>query len=1834
MALAVAPASRSLPKGKAVLQHDAATGQVSVTAEARAHFMPWRQRAGRETDLVKPKQEVLPAWHSEQQEIIAQLKAYGCSIGTPGVNGMRRFEQLRRRLLEARERDGRRKRQTEFGNSKLRTALFVQFNKDRARRAVEAAVYEGDYDAVLRAVDAGGSANHVTRRGFTLLCTLCRAGKAEHVAALIALGADPNLPSPRDGVTPLVLAARLRDVRLMGAILEAGKDRGLDLNRPAVLDRDRHEGATALMVLAAYGAVAAPLMVRMLDAGAAPDAVTWRGRTALSFACRFRRLATARLLLEEGALPTHMDKGGFTPVDWLRCAVLERVRAADGQGAGSRAAALLAASGRGRRDSDSTGVAESVASGSSSAGGLGDSVSVSDSEASSAVGLVDARAIDRLMTAEEQSILAALQQAKNRLRAHAAATGSGWESEEDLDAMVPEAALWSDDPFGDDHPDKEAVLAARRASLSDSTGVHAGGSGRDGAPGQARGRRPPPLLGRARKLQEQRESRAAVESKERAGAASRGEVQLFDTDDLRHATTSRGRPGSAESGRGAARRRRELLLGPGSLASAATPHSTATRALLRGAGRLTEEEILNGSLSTLGQEARTDRDRALQRQSRVVFAPDTADKEELCGNCHELPARFKSLNTNTRLCQRCVLWLHKQPGMRHHRIKPLVPSQSAKGLRVRRVEEEAVGAAFLGGGLMGGRAAGSTLLESLRLGRALVAGMRAATDVAERDRRAKAEASRAAAAAEGSENLTALERVARARAAREAAQRQAKEEATGGSLIDRMRKARTDAKRAAAAETHSLDNDRRQLAFLEREDLLDEGDPALAEMRARVAAGEPRRAEALRRAKEVELDAVSRLVNPMEGGRGAAKGGFVRPGSRAWLAMWGRAEELVASAKLAGRGGDGQQAAEEDDDSVGGAERDGDGDEGVDGDGDGPPTSVEAAAASVREQAEEAKRKRRREVLVASGVPLDRLADADDTGLLRAARRGGAGDVGARADQATTAAAHGYSGAVVLAAGEHPSGPRTDMLTGVSNLPGALAGAYGGRDGTGPRLTDEQRDREAVARYSRALALIGANGKEEAHGGRPGESLLDPMRGHGQAKAAAARAAATDSVFEAAGLDPHGVGANRNAKREQQLRKAALAQRRAAREAAKRRAQEAARQRVQAMHRDPPELDLAIFFSKHKRFGEAEKVVRGVMAEQVRVLGVADRAVALTFAVSCLVSREQGRAAESERSLEQAKDILAAFGAHPASSDAVRVAIEEGKVIRAAGRSSEEVAHLRERIQAAHRVQTVRANGKAAVLARLHSGKASSHSDHEALVEAERAARAEVDGVTEVIPQPEVDKGLEQLRQALQAARESFERECMLDEDDIEQKRVAKASKRARRASVTAQRDMQWRIRRGSVSVQRGQAQRKVKEAGAAAARRARASVFEAKGDGTNEEEASDEELADGAGEAGRTYQVRLRPSREELEALVEEPRWRELLRKHMKGEGCEGEMDFLVAAAAFRERALAAAAGGGMPSSVGEEASRLNQRYIASGSLSTVPVGMRRRVREELETGANPDTFDEVLRVVRVSIVRGPLRRFWVSKRGLRYRAERALSIGLPAWTLEQVSKLAAPSKAELVARLQSWCRGVVAQIKFGLMLRAARLQAEEEGRAEPGTTLAIAARAAEARDTRRQARRARLRRRRGLPSQEEEATDAAESAAAAGRPAWMPQSTSVDGDDLDGAGENAARAPSEAAEGDAAGFGAGGFGPEATARAQAEAAGGPPADAASPAGPEQGDHDAHPSHQSAGHYDEAGNWVDTPSGYYDEAGNWVDTSTGYYDQAGNWVDLTQGYYDEARRE
>jgi len=1802
------------------------------------------------------------------------------------------------------------------------------------------------------------------------------------------------------------------------------------------------------------------------------------------------------------------------------------------------------------------------------------------SDASSSLRSDDPRRVDERMALPERAMLEALSEAKARLRERAAGR-EAWsvdlESDDELDAVMPDGASWDFDPFGDDNPDVRARVEARKLAAVESrrasTPAELAQLQRETSAAQKRvldsaGGARVTMLGRARKIKMLAAQRDRAAKEEAGRAAARGGFQLYGPDDVAHATVARGRPGSAESGRAASARRRRRL----------AEERRQGRGLLRGKGLLTEAELLGGTVSSARRQAEAEEEARRRRKlGGAVFKAEVADGGK-CAHCHELPARFKSLNTNARLCQRCVIWLHGRREFRHHRIKPLLPASMTEGLMVRRAgqaarEEEAKASAS---------AAGATLLKSLRRGRGMVGHMKSSVDVVEREKRALAEraAEEAERGGQGPEP-TAAERVARARAARERSETQGKADAGGGGLLQRLRSARDVSKASFRRESHRIDVERRELDFIVREDLLDEGDPAMAEVRARAGRAEERRAAVLRRAKEIELETMRRLVDPLAEGRAPGGGGYLRPGSRDWLMMmrgrkppargrralaqaakgrpgsagstmagrgqaafeaaaaldakairpgavtprsrpqsgfpgtragaaapggggvagFGRpapagpkrvdrvllgpslgdlravaragasaparggppaggrpgsaaalgqtrpallprksaagapaaAEEArprsAAGSAAAGRafpgsdpaelpggstvamailGGDGSRpptshvtadgtagdlpplpagriasaaAPPHDEEALAapGTERtdrsesllaalraelpaalpeDGDGQAdpegaarrearrrerregkeerrreglerrgrraeaarqvadavrvaeaqsqwqqaealaagmpGDDGDGDGGAAAV--AAGRVRGEAAAEAKARRRRLMAEAGVPADLMGEAEDGGLLFAVRRGGAGDVSVRADQAVRAAASGATGAVVLAARSVPSGPHTDMLTGVSNLPGALSGAYGGRSAGGPSLTDAQRQATAVARYGRAMHLIEGEGGKGGEGRPHGEGLLDMMRGHGQARVAAARAAATDDIFERAGLDPHRVGANRNAKKETQLKEEEVARRKLARQAARERAQDAARRRVQAMHREPPELEMAAFFARQGRVAEAEKTVRGVMEEQLRVLGTADRALALTYAVTSLVNREAGRPTEAQKAVGSARDVLAGHGAHPAAKDAVRVAVEEGELLRSEGKGAAELALLRAAADKAVRVQNARRLARERAMARLRDPG----SDDGSMREVRRAARAEVEGVTEALEDAEVEAGVRALEEATERAREAEARSAMFEEDDVERARSSKAGRRARRASVNAQRDMQWRIRRGSVTVRPGEEAAAVRAAGNVAARRARMSVVGRHGDALDEGEESDgEEDAgdDGAGGPGRLYQIRLRPSREELEAVMEEPRWRELLRKEMKKEGSESEMDFLLAVAEYRDRAMASAAGAGgaapagagSASSVGADAARINQRYVASGTLSTVPVGARRRAREELETGAKPDSFDEIRRIVRVSIVRGPLKRFWASKRGLRYRAERALSLGLPTWTLEQVAKLAAPSKARRVAKLQGWCRAVVAQAKFAVILRAARLRAEEEAGAEAAS---IRVGATEMRDARRRARRERLKRAKrkargedgdgdapspaggaaaSRPSDAARQSDDAAGSAGAGaspvsssaRPGPSPENGHLalaepaeESEDEEGKDEEGKVEGKEAVPGTIPPAGPGAGYP-------AEPGPGRPAEPEDPFAAAEGGGfseaaTASAAAQAAGFYDEAGNWVDTAAaqggyfdaygtwvdssaaqaaGYYDEAGSWVDTSAqaaGYYDEAGNWVDTSAqaaGYYDEA---
>jgi hypothetical protein len=2065
-----APATKSrystLP-AEPVVEQDGSTGAMVLTQAAFDHFAPWRKRYREE--------QVALAWQRDQEKIIEALQEYGTSISTPGVVGFHRYELLRKRLADVREREGRRKRQAEFATADTRAELFRRFQVQRARRTVEDAMYDRDFDRMIVAVNAGGSANHVTRQGYTILTTLCRAKAYEHVVAVLKAGADPNAPSPRDGLTPLVVAARMGDAVLVNTLLLAGKDCGLDVDRLAVLDRDRHEDASALMILAAQGGKALPLVVRLLEAGAQVDLQNRKGRTALCFACRYAQLGASRLLLEERASPVHVDNGGFTPIDWLRAFAKARVEAANpsasfsslargerrrkgrnprgsledrsgadaltrtdperSHGVAARYASLLAREEREEeRDARARNQRASLVlpTGTLPPLPLDDDHEgetevphASDSDDSSVLS-TDVRLIDLMMTSNEKDILTALVQSKRALRTRLRAHTMGVEddsSDDDLDAVVPDIATWDVSLRGNDDPDTKRV--ARPTSK----------------------RKP---LGHAAKLAAYRERRASLQRRKDLVQA-RGEFQVYDEQDLLSATQERGRPGSASSGKSA----HHAMV----VAGARVP--AADRILRRGA--LSDEEILAGAAAILNSQdkhaEKPVKTLAWEKRAKELNLEDSSGVA-LCGHCHENPARFKSLNTNTKLCQRCVIWLHSQPGFRHHRIRPLLPATETQGLIVRRAQAgETVGIAQT-------TQNHPSLLGSLRTARSIVSDLTERTDVVMRDDAArKAEEMRAALLGRAMTPMTADERLLKARMRREQEQKAAVaargKDGEAESLLTKLRDARTTSKQEYEKDAHDLVNEQRQLKFMVKEDLVDPADPAYRELSLLVNSSEARRQAALRKAKEQELDTIRDLLNPLSKSR---RQRYLRPGSRDWMQLMTgkhapRSKDLPSAPRpgsalstMAGRGqaafaaaeayaplepqsrvevvpGSGaawssenppparplsgsaasaaaehsaadpsardwrrktaavnapkqvdslrfgpslsdirqvsheaaarlremdhpveeEPAAEEKQDNVPrpqsalsnlsardpvgpsisrpisaiktkrvppppprrpGRSRPGtagssrsddllsalnvppvplppaedhrgetkppqrDGDQPQQrheepqqqqpekkkkkkklskkreeivrkkreraelakrlrdaaavqeaeaqfaladrGPGDDDSTVLERA----RAQVEAERRQRRRSLMTDAGLDEQDAQAADEGQMILAAKRGGGGNVSKAADVVLQGAETGMLSAVVVGADAHPMGSRSGLHAsvhgGTEQLPGApVSGPMEGNWGAAPA------DVQGSIRYRRAMTLLGGSTVEEEAAAARARELVsgtiprDPMKARGEMVVEAKKHARVDAIFEQAGLDPYRVGANRNAKAEEEAREREKERRRVAREAAKARAQAHARERVKAMHRVPPELDMVKFLVEQQRFGEADKLARDVMEEQRRVLGATDRAIAVTLSVLSLSHREQMRHGEARKAIDEAKDLLAANGAHPGALDSILVGIEEGKLLRAQGEVRDEIALLKGLGDQAAKVQQVRGEARERVLARFRDMGAMTVGDEKALeMEAAAAAALEVDGVLQVMTDEEVANSMDVLAAGAERANEALARECMFDEDFVEQGRTHRVKKKARRASVNAQRDMKWRIRRGSVSVNRGEEAGAIEAAGRAAERQARMSVLKAKVGEDDEEDSEDEALHDGAGEEGRLYQVRLRPSRLELDAILEEPRWRDLLRKEMKKEGSDSEMDFLLAVAAYREQAIIPTAG----PAVGAEAHSIFHRYLSNATLSTVPVRMKERIREELTEGARPDTFDEVQGIVRMSMVRGPLKRFWVTNRGVRYRTERALSLGLPMWSIEQIAKLAAPSKLKRIVKLQGWVKAMVARKKFALMIQAERQKAAELGGYIPKKTTA------EKMEEKRQARVRLLRaKKQGLLSSGQSSpmvaphSIPASPAASATPDIPTPPSETVPPLKL------SPPVDSHAAENP--------LPPDQFAAWESEAT----------KGFEQGS--GADSQHPAGYYDAAGNWIDTSigtGGYYDAAGNWVVApdngyaANGYYDAAGNWIDTsidTGGYYDAA---
>lgn len=116
-----------------------------------------------------------------------------------------------------------------------------------------------------------------------------RAGDIEAVRALLAQGADPNVPAP-DGSTALLWAAYREDLEQAELLLRAG-GRAEDANR---------YGVTALLEAATSGN--APMLGVLLDAGADPNTAMPEGETALMRAARAGGAEAVTLLLSHGAV--------------------------------------------------------------------------------------------------------------------------------------------------------------------------------------------------------------------------------------------------------------------------------------------------------------------------------------------------------------------------------------------------------------------------------------------------------------------------------------------------------------------------------------------------------------------------------------------------------------------------------------------------------------------------------------------------------------------------------------------------------------------------------------------------------------------------------------------------------------------------------------------------------------------------------------------------------------------------------------------------------------------------------------------------------------------------------------------------------------------------------------------------------------------------------------------------------------------------------------------------------------------------------------------------------------------------------------------------------------------------------------------------------------------------------------------------------------------------------------------------------------------------------------------------------------------------------------------
>ncbi|KAM8856266.1 uncharacterized protein ankrd50l isoform 2-T4 [Spinachia spinachia] len=143
-----------------------------------------------------------------------------------------------------------------------------------------------------------------------LLSTVAREGSANVAKLLLSRGCDP-LVSDQQGQTPLTLASRQGDVKVLSVLLDWNKSQGPD-TAVRMMEHVDNEGWTALRS-AAWGGHSEAVRL-LLDAGADVDGCDAEGRTALRAAAWGGHEEIVLTLLDYGAQVDKADRMGRTPI--------------------------------------------------------------------------------------------------------------------------------------------------------------------------------------------------------------------------------------------------------------------------------------------------------------------------------------------------------------------------------------------------------------------------------------------------------------------------------------------------------------------------------------------------------------------------------------------------------------------------------------------------------------------------------------------------------------------------------------------------------------------------------------------------------------------------------------------------------------------------------------------------------------------------------------------------------------------------------------------------------------------------------------------------------------------------------------------------------------------------------------------------------------------------------------------------------------------------------------------------------------------------------------------------------------------------------------------------------------------------------------------------------------------------------------------------------------------------------------------------------------------------------------------------------------------------------